>query len=183
MNQSSGAFISWAVAIGIALAASAAGNPDHKLKAIPSKRIMEDNGWKVEAENHNNMKPRPQCVGQEACDRLALIQRNCGEFGGPGFFGWNDEGILRTHKGASVSTEFKGYGNIDISFSNCGLSGTVSISMNGIVSASAEPGKEMLVGFDRKPGDVLEIKQHGDAIIKMDRVTFPRGKIRRVVVD
>jgi len=174
MNQSSGAFISWAVAIGIALAASAAGNPDHKLKAIPSKDIMEHNGWKIDnVEFHNNMK-RPHCVGQEACDRIALIERNCGEFGRPKFFGWTDFSTLET-KGTSVSAKFKGHGMVDISFRNCGSSGTVTISMNGIVSATAVPGKQMLVGFDRKPGDKLEIKQHGHAIIKMDRVTFPHA--------
>jgi len=173
MNQSSGAFISWAVAIGIALAASAAGNPDHKLKAIPSKDIMERNGWEIEVENHNNMK-RPHCVGQEACDRMALIERNCGEFGRPGFFGWIDEKLL-VIKDASVSTEFKGHGLVEITFRNCGSSGTVTMSVNGIVKATGKPGKQMQVTFDRKQGDVLEIKQHGDAIIKMDRVTFPRA--------
>jgi len=172
MNQSSGAFISWAVAIGIALAASAAVNPDWKLRDLTSKSIMEQNGWNIDVEYHNEM-ATPQCEGP-ACDRLALIERNCGQFGRPGFFGWIDEGLIPT-KDASVSTEFKGRGKVDISFRNCGLSGTVSISLNGIVSANAEPGKEMLVGFDRKPGDVLEIKQHGDAIIKMDKVTFPRA--------
>ena len=139
---------------------------------------MEHNGWKIEAENHNNMK-RPQCDSTEACDRMALIQRNCGEFGRPGFFGWNDLGLLEA-EGASVSIKFKGYGVVEISFRNCGLSGTVSISMNGIVSATGEPGKEMLVGFDRKPGDVLEIKQHGDAIIKIINIRFNQVQIVRV---
>ena len=89
------------------------------------------------------------------------------------FYGYN---LPEDNSDGTVSTVFKGYGTVQISFRNCGLSGTVSISMNGIVSATGEPGKQMLVGFDRKPGDVLEIKQHGDAIIKIDKITFPRRK-------
>ena len=138
---------------------------------------MELNGWTVDVTHHNEQ----QCVSGPGYLKCIDAAEKCGR---DTFYGYNlpDEGLIET-KGGSVSAEFKGHGKVEISFRNCGSSGTVSMSMNGIVNAAVEPGKQMLVGFDRKPGDVLEIKQHGDAIIKMDRVTFPRGKIRRVVVD
>jgi len=170
------ALLAWAVAIIIIVPTStfAGFNPNWPLKQVlsqdclrdifRSKSNMELNGWTVDVTHHNEQ----QCVSGPGFLKCKDAAGKCGR---DTFYGYNlsDEGLIET-KGGSVSTEFKGHGKVEISFRNCGSSGTVTMSMNGIVNAAVGPGKQMFAGFEHMPGDVLEIKQHGDAIIKIIKI-------------
>ena len=132
---------------------------DKKLEDLSSKKVMQKNGWTINADN----KPERYWNGNIRTD----YSNQCGR---ETWFGYNYGPTV-----GWVKTTFRGNGVATLNFGNCNIKGEVIVYLNENEIAKAYNNTPKVeTNFEYNKGDVLSIKEVDTAIIKLNSLKLYR---------